>query len=162
VALIAPSGGGSDNFVINAVPAALASNVFGNVVGTATFTSVGAARSRTKAGFVVTVWPTGTAAGDAAALTTTVGAGSSSTALTVADANAFYDGWNIVGEVGDYIYIGANAGSATLSQISSINYSTNVITLVAARSWSNGDGEWFGGNAANGVAQIHDNRGGNQ
>lgn len=162
VALLTVSGGGSANFVIDSPPGALSSNVMQNVVGSATFLDVGTPRNRTKAGFVVTAWPTGTAAGDAPALTTTTSGKSNSTLLDVEWSRAFYDGWGIAGEVGDYLYIGANVAAAIAagpSQISSINYSTHRITLATARTWSSGDGVWFGGNAANGSANIWDNRG---
>jgi hypothetical protein len=67
-------------------------------------------------------------------LTTAVGSGSS-TSLTVADAAFFQDGYGIAGVQADWIRIGAS----TTVQILSINYSTNVITLASAVSWSNGD-----------------------
>ena len=66
-------------------------------------------------------------------LTTAVGSGSTSTALTVADAGFFSWGFGIVNA--DWIRIGAS----TAVQISSINYSTNVITLASPASWSNND-----------------------
>ena len=56
-------------------------------------------------------------------LTTAVGAGTS-TSLTVADAGFFQDGYSGIVQA-DWIRIGAS----TTVQISSINYSTNVITL---------------------------------
>lgn len=67
-------------------------------------------------------------------LTTAVGSGSG-TSLTVADASYFSDGFGIV--PGDYIQIGL---ASTSVQISSINYSTNVITLATSTTWTNGDG----------------------
>jgi hypothetical protein len=73
------------------------------------------------------------AIGAGGALTTAVGSGSS-TALTVADAAYFSDGYGISNIQSDWIRI----GSSTTVQISSINYSTNVITLANAASWSNG------------------------
>jgi hypothetical protein len=66
-------------------------------------------------------------------LTTAVGSGSNSTTLTVADAKYFSDGKSAV--TGDTIRVGAS--SAT---VSSVNYSTNVITLGSPLTWSNGAG----------------------
>lgn len=76
-----------------------------------------------------------------ASLTTTVGTGASSTALVVADANFFQDGWGLtgVGVQADTIRI----GGSTVVQISSIDYSTNTITLAAPASWSNGVGVYL-------------------
>ena len=68
-------------------------------------------------------------------LTTASGSGSSSTSLTVADAAYFQDGWGIPGVSADWIRI----GSTTTIQISSINHSTNVITLASAVSWNKND-----------------------
>jgi hypothetical protein len=68
-------------------------------------------------------------------LTTASGSGSSSTSLTVADATYFQDGWGISGVQADWIRI----GSSTTVQISSVNYSTRVITLAKAVSWNNND-----------------------
>jgi hypothetical protein len=68
-------------------------------------------------------------------LATAVGSGSSSTSLTVNDSEYFQDGW-APGVLADSITIGS--GSAV--GIVSINYATHVITLAAARTWSNGDG----------------------
>jgi parallel beta-helix repeat protein len=68
-------------------------------------------------------------------LTTAVGAGVTSTALTVANASFFSDGYGLTGVQADWIRIGAS----TTVQISSINYGTNVITLGSAQSWSNND-----------------------
>jgi hypothetical protein len=67
------------------------------------------------------------------ALTTASGSGSNSAALTVADAHGFQPGW--AGTSADWIRIGAS----TTVQISSINYSTNVITLASPVSWSKND-----------------------
>lgn len=66
-------------------------------------------------------------------LTTASGAGAASTLLTVADAHGLQPGW--AGTQADWIRI----GSLTTRQISSINYSTNVITLASPATWSNGD-----------------------
>ena len=67
-------------------------------------------------------------------LTTATGAGTSSTSLTVANAGFFSDGYGLTGVQADWIRIGA---SATV-QISSVNYSTNVLTLASPVSWSSG------------------------
>ncbi len=67
-------------------------------------------------------------------LTTAVGAGSSSTSLTVADAGYFHDGFGLI--PGDTIVIGTGVAVS----LTSVNYATNVLTLAASRSWSNGDG----------------------
>jgi hypothetical protein len=70
-------------------------------------------------------------------LTTAVGSGSTSTSLTVGDAGFFLANSGMPGAyAADYIRIGAS----TTVQISSINYSTNVITLASAQTWSNGAG----------------------
>lgn len=68
-------------------------------------------------------------------LTNAVGSGSSSTLLTVADAGFFSDGYGITNVQPDWIRIGAS----TTVQVSSVNYSTNVITLASAVSWNNND-----------------------
>lgn len=80
----------------------------------------------------------GEGAGTASALTQTNGSTASSATLTVDDALYFYAGadastWDLgyFGEGGDYIYF-----SGEVSQIESIDYDTNVITLTTARSWS--------------------------
>jgi hypothetical protein len=67
-------------------------------------------------------------------LTTAVGTGSSSVSLTVANAGFFSDGYGITGVQPDWIRIGAS----TTVQISSVNYSTNVLTLASPVSWSSG------------------------
>lgn len=72
--------------------------------------------------------------GAGGSLTKAVGAGSSSTALTVADAGFFQDGYSGIVQA-DWIRIGA----FTIVQISAINYSTNVITLGSAATWANND-----------------------
>jgi hypothetical protein len=68
-------------------------------------------------------------------LTTASASGSNSTSLTVADAGYFQDGSGIPGVQADWIRIGAS----TTAKISSVNYSTNVLTLASAVSWNNGD-----------------------
>jgi hypothetical protein len=75
------------------------------------------------------------AIGAGGSLTTTVGAGATSTSLTVADAGYFSDGYGIPNVAADWLRI----GSSTYVQIASINYATNVITLASAVSWNNGD-----------------------
>ncbi len=79
-------------------------------------------------------------------LTTAVGAGSGSTTLVVADALYFQDGtWGSALARGvtlfpDWIAIGT---VSNVVQISSINYSTNAITLASATTWSNGAPIWL-------------------
>jgi hypothetical protein len=68
------------------------------------------------------------------ALTSASAAGSNSTTLAVANAHGFQAGW--AGTNADWIRI----GTTTTVQISSINYSSNVITLAKAVSWNKGDG----------------------
>lgn len=67
------------------------------------------------------------------ALTTAVGSGSSSTSLTVANSHGLQPGW--AGTNADFIRIGAS----TTVQISSIDYTNNIITLASGQTWSNGD-----------------------
>lgn len=69
----------------------------------------------------------------AAAITTAVGLGINQTALQVADAKRLFDGWGVADA--DFIKIGTGA----YVQIASIDYATNVVTLSAPRTWSNGD-----------------------
>jgi hypothetical protein len=68
-------------------------------------------------------------------LTTASGSGSNSASLTVADAGYFQDGYGISGVQADWIRI----GSSTTVQISSVNYSTNVLALASAVSWNKND-----------------------
>jgi hypothetical protein len=69
-------------------------------------------------------------------LTTTTNSGTSSTTLTVADANYFQDGAGIAGVQPDCLRIG---GTTTVCITSGgVNYSTNTITLSAPATWSNG------------------------
>jgi hypothetical protein len=68
-------------------------------------------------------------------LTTASGSRSNSTSLTVADAGYFQDGYGIPGVQADWIRI----GSSTMVQISSVNYSSHVLTLASAVSWNNND-----------------------
>ncbi len=67
-------------------------------------------------------------------LTTAVGSGTSSTSLTLANAGFFSDGYGLTGVQADWIRI----GTSTTVQISSINYSTNAITLASPVSWTSG------------------------
>lgn len=78
--------------------------------------------------------PKSPAIGKGGPLTTAVGAGANSTSLAVANAGFFSDGYGIWGVQGDWIRIGAS----TKVQITSVNYSTNVLTLAGPVSWSNG------------------------
>jgi hypothetical protein len=71
-------------------------------------------------------------------ITTASGSGTGSTSLTVVDAHPIFDGLTASGwpsADADWIKIGSGA----YVQVASINYGTNVITLTAARTWSNGD-----------------------
>lgn len=77
------------------------------------------------------------AVGAGVALTTTVGTGTNSTALTVADSRYFQPGW--AGTEADWIRVGAS----TTVQISSIDYTNNIITLANPVSWSNGAGVYL-------------------
>lgn len=65
-------------------------------------------------------------------LTTATSAGSSSTSLVVADARFFTARFGVMG--GDTLRIGSAAPVA----ITAVNYSTNTLTLAAARTWSSG------------------------
>lgn len=73
-------------------------------------------------------------------LTTAVGAGVASTALTVVNARWFYDGFGRSDQAKDTIYI-EGVGARV---ISSINYTTQVITLTSAATWSNDAKIWLG------------------
>ncbi len=68
-------------------------------------------------------------------LTTAVGAGTASTALTVGDAGFFSA---IAGMPGNYSADWIRIGTSTTVQIASINYATNVITLASPETWANG------------------------
>ncbi len=57
--------------------------------------------------------------------------------LTVKDANYFYDGWGIPGEVGDMIYNNKNPKSS--ARITSIDYDNNRITVNNVSGFSVGD-----------------------
>ena len=163
VALLAPTGGNGAIFNVTSPPSTLQNNVLNNIVGNVTFVSLSTQFNRRKEGFVITAWPAGSAAGDAKPLANTIGSGSGNTSVvTVTNAKPFFDGWGVVGEVGDYVYIGTSAATATVSQISSIDYTNNKITLVSARSWGDDNGLWYGGNPYYGNPVLHDNRGANQ
>lgn len=69
-------------------------------------------------------------------LTVTVGAGTNSTSMTVADAGYFCDGFGIPQLQGDEIM----TASGETARITAINYGTNVLTLDTAISWSAGEG----------------------
>jgi len=71
-------------------------------------------------------------------LTTTDGSGSSSTTVTVNEANYFFDGiTNLPGAdiTGDNIFVGSNTDLV----ITDVNYATNVITVNRSISWSDED-----------------------
>ena len=76
------------------------------------------------------------AIGAGVALTTAVGSGSGSTSLTVANAHWFQPGWGPTGAAvnADWIRI----GTSTTVQISSVDYTNNILTLASPQSWSNG------------------------
>jgi hypothetical protein len=67
-------------------------------------------------------------------LTTATNSGVSSNSISVANAGFFSDGYGLTGVQGDWIRIGAS----TTVQIISVNYSTNVLTLSTAVTWSSG------------------------
>jgi hypothetical protein len=67
-------------------------------------------------------------------LTTAVSTGASSTSLAVSNAKFFSDGYGLTGVQPDWVRIGPSA----TAQIASVNYSSNVITLASAASWSSG------------------------
>ena len=79
-------------------------------------------------------------------LTTTVGSGSRSTTLVVADAQYFQDGsWGSdlargITHFPDWIAIGS---VNNVVQISSINYDANTITLASPMTWSHGASIWL-------------------
>ena len=76
-------------------------------------------------------------------LTTAIGSGSNSTTLVVGSALYFQDGtWgaSMSGIQPDWIAIGA---VGNVVQISSINYSTNTISLASPMSWNNGASIWL-------------------
>lgn len=77
-------------------------------------------------------------------LTQANGSGSSSTSLTVDDAGYFQDGSGLGSGLtsvdADWIAIGTIGNTV---QISSINYSTDVITLASAMTWSDNDNIWL-------------------
>ena len=77
--------------------------------------------------------PNSPAVDAAGALTLADGAGTASTSLTVDDARFFFDGYGIV--AGDSIVIGSGAAV----EVTAINYGTKVLTLAAARTWSDDD-----------------------
>ena len=78
-------------------------------------------------------------------LTQANGAGSSSTSLTVDDASYFHDGYGMPSAwvTGDEIIVGTNSAVG----ITDVNYSTNVITLDAAITWSDNDNVWLADSA---------------
>lgn len=77
--------------------------------------------------------PTSPARGAGTYLTTAIGSGSAAVSLTVNNANFFQDGW--AGVNPDWIAVGS-VGNAV--QITSIDYTNNIITLASPLSWSAG------------------------
>ena len=69
-------------------------------------------------------------------LTRAVGSGSGTT-IVVEDASYFYDGFGILGEVGDIIVLKGQTGTA---QIVSIDYASNTLTLDRSLQWIDGQG----------------------
>ncbi len=69
-------------------------------------------------------------------LTRAVGAGAG-TALTVADAGYFYDGFGIPTEKGDLIQL---EGQTTAARITKIDYAKNLLTLDQGLTWTDGQG----------------------
>ncbi len=88
------------------------------------------------------------ASGAGGPLTTAVGSGAISTSLTVSDAGFFSWGYGIPNVQPDWIRI----GPSTTVQISSINYSTNVITLASPVSWSSGAPVYLYKNSSGAIA----------
>jgi hypothetical protein len=129
-------------------------NYFNNRLATSiSFQNVGTVRNRDKGGFQIN---SGTGVADADALTRTSSSGTNTTTLSVLDAGFFYDGWNIPGEVGDFIKIGTNAAV----QITAVNYATNQITLASQQSWSANTAVVYAGNPGAGNAgTVFDNTG---
>ena len=68
-------------------------------------------------------------------LTTTSGSGTSSTSVAVNDALYFFDGYGASGVVGDKIIVGNNSEVT----ITSIDYSTDTLTIDIAITWSTSD-----------------------
>jgi hypothetical protein len=124
---------GTCNFQNRTQSGSFASDATGNLVANPNFANYSANDFHLVAG--------SPAIGGGAALTTASGAGVASPYLTVVDASFFQDGWGFPTGTGpgqvspDWIRI----GTSTTVQISSINYSSNVITLASAASWNNGD-----------------------
>ncbi|MBN1940760.1 MAG: right-handed parallel beta-helix repeat-containing protein [Candidatus Diapherotrites archaeon] len=73
---------------------------------------------------------------DAGAFLTVATNSGSGTTLVVADAKYFFDGFGILGEQGDLIQI---QGSTQTARVTSVNYSTNTLTLASSLSWNSGD-----------------------
>ena len=74
---------------------------------------------------------------DTGAFVTTTTAAGSGTSMTVADASWFYDGFQIVGELGDLVQLD---GQTQTARIVAINYSTSTLTLDTSLSWSSAQG----------------------
>jgi len=70
-------------------------------------------------------------------LTTIVTAGGSGSSFQVADAGYFTDGWGIAGVEGDMIQL---FGTTQKARITSVNYTTNWITLDRSVTWTTGQG----------------------
>jgi len=70
-------------------------------------------------------------------LTTITSSSGSGTIFTVANAGFFMDGWGISGVDGDEIQI---VGTSQKARITSINYSTNAMTVDTSLTWTTGQG----------------------
>ena len=77
------------------------------------------------------------AVGGGTYLTTATNSGSASTSLVVSDASWFYPGYGFVS--GDWVRVGSSA----TAQITSIDYSSNTLTLASSISWSSGAGVYL-------------------
>jgi hypothetical protein len=74
---------------------------------------------------------------DAGAFLTTTAVAGSGTSMRLADVGYFYDGYGIVGEVGDTIQL---AGQGARATIVAIDYTNKVLTLSQSLTWTAGQG----------------------
>jgi hypothetical protein len=70
-------------------------------------------------------------------LTTIVSTSGSGASLTVADAGYFTDGWGISGVLGDEIQL---SGTAQRARITTVNYTTNTLTIDKSLTWTQNQG----------------------
>lgn len=73
-------------------------------------------------------------------LTTTVGAGTAATVVTLLDPGYFTDGWGMVDVAGDTITVGTNPAVV----ITSINYANGQVAVATPISWQTGNGVYWG------------------